>query len=94
MKAKRIKSWDEDYTGYDVNSWSHGTYSYEVDGKSYQYRYMSKVTPPYELTLYYISNPRKAFRDEVKTKEHSLALLGVILPIAAGILVVFLLGGV
>lgn len=59
MKAKRIKSWDEDYTGYDVNSWFHGTYSYEV-----------------------------------KTKEHSLALLGVLLPIAAGILVVFLFGGV
>lgn len=77
-----------------MNSWFHGTYSYEVDGKSYQYRYMSKVTPPYELTLYYISNPRKAFRDEVKTEEHSLALLGVLLPIAAGILVVFLLGGV
>ena len=94
VKTKRVKAWDEDTTGYDVHSWFHGTYRYEVDGKSYQYRYRSKVSPPYELTLYYISDPRNAFRNEQTTKGHSLALLGLLLPIAAGILVVFLLGGV
>lgn len=94
VKAKRVEAWDDDSTGYDVNSWFHGTYSYEIDGKSYKYRYMSKVSPPYELTLYYINNPRKTFRNENKAKEHSLALLSLFLPIAAGILVVFLLGGV
>ena len=55
---------------------------------------MSKVSPPFELTLYYINNPRNTFRNEDKTKERSLALLGLLLPIAAGILVVFFLGGV
>ena len=94
VKAKRLKTWDDDNTGCDVNSWFHGTYGYEVDGKSYKYRYMGKVSPPYELTLYYIRNPRKTFRNETKSKEHTLALLGLFLPIAAGILVVFLLGGI
>ena len=56
--------------------------------------YMSKVSPPYELTLYYINNPRKTFTNENKTKEHSMALLGLLFPIAVGILVVFLLGGI
>ena len=94
VKAKRVKAWDDDNTGYDVNSWFHGTYSYEIDGKSYKYRYMSKVFPPHELTLYYINNPRKTFRNENKTKEHSLALLMLFLPITAGILVIYFLGGV
>ena len=94
VKAKKVKAWKDDVTGYDVHGWFHGTYSYEVDKKSYKYRYMSKVSPPFELTLYYINNPRNTFRNENKTKERSLALLGLLLPIAAGILVVFFLGGV
>ena len=94
VKAKRSKAWDDDHTGYSVDSWYHGTYIYEVDGKSYKYRYMGKVYPPLELTLYYISNPRKTFGAENKTKEYSLALLALILPIAVYVFVVFLPGGV
>ena len=94
VKAKKIKAWKDDVTGYDVHGWFHGIYSYEVDKKSYKYRYMSKVSPPFELTLYYINNPRNTFRNEDKTKERSLAFLGLLLPIAAGVLVVFFLGGV
>ena len=45
VKAKKIKAWKDDVTGYDVHGWFHGTYSYEVDKKSYKYRYMSKVSP-------------------------------------------------
>ena len=65
IKAKRVKAWDEDTTGYSVDSWFHGTYGYQMDGKSYEYRYVSKVYPPYELTLYYINDPGKAFVNEV-----------------------------
>ena len=93
-KAKRVKAWDEDTTGYSVDSWLHGTYGYQVDGKSYEYRYMSKVYPPYELTLYYINDPGKAFVNEVKKKEHSLALISLLLPIGVFVLTVFLLGAV
>lgn len=37
-----------------------GTYSYEVNGKSYRYRLMSTTGIPETITLYYIKNPRKA----------------------------------
>ena len=37
-----------------------GTYSYEVNGKSYRYRLMSTTDIPETITLYYIKNPRKA----------------------------------
>ena len=94
IKAKRVKAWDEDTTGYSVDSWFHGTYGYQVDGKSYEYRYMSKVYPPYEMTLYYINDPGKAFVNEVKKKEHSIALISLLLPIGVFVLTVFLLGAV
>ena len=37
-----------------------GTYSYEVNGKSYRYRLVSTTGIPKTITLYYIKNPRKA----------------------------------
>ena len=37
-----------------------GTYSYEVNGKSYRYRLLSTMGIPKTITLYYIKNPRKA----------------------------------
>ena len=37
-----------------------GTYSYEVNGKSYRYRLVSTTGIPETITLYYIKNPRKA----------------------------------
>ena len=77
-----------------MDPWFHGTYGYQVDGKSYEYRYMSKVYPLYELTLYYINDPGKAFVNEVKKKEHSIALISLLLPIGVFVLTVFLLGAV
>ena len=38
VKAKRNKVWDDDTTGYNVDSWFHAAYSYKVDEKSYKYR--------------------------------------------------------
>ena len=40
-----------------------GTYSYEVNGKSYRYRLLSTTGIPETITLYYIKNPRKATLD-------------------------------
>ena len=37
-----------------------GTYSYEVNGKTYRYRLLSTTGIPKTITLYYIKKPRKA----------------------------------
>lgn len=37
-----------------------GTYSYEVNGKTYRYRLLSTTGIPQTITLYYIKKPRKA----------------------------------
>lgn len=37
-----------------------GTYSYEVNGKTYRYRLLSTTVIPRTITLYYIKKPRKA----------------------------------
>ena len=46
VKAKLKATWDDDTSGYSVDSWFHATYDYEVDGVSYRYRYLGKVRPP------------------------------------------------
>lgn len=42
-----------------VDRYSLGIYEYEWDGRTYKYR-LSAMTPPSELTLYFLRNPRKA----------------------------------
>lgn len=37
-----------------------GTYSYEVNGRTYRYRLLSTTGIPKAITLYYIKKPRKA----------------------------------
>lgn len=37
-----------------------GTYSYEVNGRTYRYRLLSTTGIPETITLYYIKKPRKA----------------------------------
>lgn len=37
-----------------------GTYSYEVNGRTYRYRLLSTTGIPKTITLYYIKKPRKA----------------------------------
>ncbi|MBB5262918.1 hypothetical protein HNP82_000012 [Catenibacillus scindens] len=91
VQAMRVKTWDDDTTGYSVDSWFHARYVYEVDGRKYTCRYMRKVTPPVMLTLYYLNNPKKAFTGEEK-ESRFLPVVCLVLPILLGALVLQLLG--
>ncbi len=93
VDAKRIKAWDDDTSGYSVDSWFHASYEYSVDGKVYKYKYLSKVSPPLVLKLYYKNNPARAFSENEKTQQ-PLAILIYLVPIAVAIIVVNLLGGI
>ena len=93
VQAKRTKAWDDDITGYSVDSWFHAAYSYEVNGRTYEYRYMGKKVPPLLINLYYIDNPARAFTGEEK-KERALSILLLLFPIVVGVVVFYLLGGI
>lgn len=43
VDAKRIKTWDDDDTGTNVDSWVYAVYTYEVNGKAYKYKYMDRT---------------------------------------------------
>ena len=69
-----------------------GTYEYEVNGR------MKKVVetfynmyPPMTLTMYYVSNPEKAF-SEMKVTESSTNALFLLIAVASGVAVTMLLG--
>ena len=69
-----------------------GTYEYEVNGRS------KKVTecfhgmhPPRTLTMYYVSDPEKAF-SEMKATNCGVSALMLLIPVAAGAAVTILLG--
>lgn len=66
VEGKMISMWEDtdDGTSTDPMSWVHAKYSYEVDGKTYIYRYMDRALAPDLLTLYYVNNPAKAFREK------------------------------
>ena len=81
VRAKRTQAWDDDTSGYSVDSWYHAAYVYKVDGRTYKYRYLSKVFPPVTLSLYYINNPRRVFTGEEK-KSTILSVLFYILPVS------------
>ena len=94
VEAKRVKFWDDGITPDEQQtSWYHATYTYDISGKQYQYKYLERVYPPTIIKLYYINNPRKVFRGQKKQSAIS-KILFLIIPIAAGIGVTFLLGGV
>ena len=59
LKSHDIRTYDADGIGMPTME-EMGTYSYEVNGKSYRYRLMSTTGIPETITLYYIKNPRKA----------------------------------
>ena len=86
VKGKRIKQWDDSTAG-SVDFWYYATYTYEVDGKEYKYKFMNKIAPPFEVTLYYINSPRKVFT-EYEYKVFSLDILFYIIPIAVAIIVI------
>ncbi|OUN25974.1 hypothetical protein [Pseudoflavonifractor sp. An85] len=90
--GKRISVWDDDLTRTSVSSYVHATYVYEVDGKEYKYNYLKRAAAPLTLKLYYINNPKRAFTGEKKSSV-ILSLLFYLIPLAAGIAVMNLLGG-
>lgn len=94
VNAKRIKYWDDGLTAAEkTTSWYHAAYVYGVSGKQYEYKYMEREFPPMTIKLYYIHEPRKTFRAQSKRGALS-RLLFLLLPIAAGVAVMGLLGGV
>lgn len=93
VRARRIKAWDDDETGHDVHSWFHAVYVYDVNGRTLKYRYRGKEVPPVTKTLYYLNDPRKTF-DSREQKNPVLILLLYILPLAAAVAVINLLGGI
>lgn len=38
------------------------SYTYSIDGKTYEYRFMERAVPPTTITLYYNDNPKAAWR--------------------------------
>lgn len=93
VQGKRVKAWDDDTSGYSVDSWFHATYVFTVDGKEYKCRYLGKVSPPLVTNVYYINSPRKAFVEN-EYKQNYLSILLYIIPVAVAILVINCLGGV
>lgn len=93
VQGKRVKAWDDDTSGYSVDSWFHATYVFSVDGKEYKCRYLGKFSPPLVTNVYYIKSPRKAFVEN-EYKQNYLSILLYIIPIAVAILVINCLGGV
>ena len=93
VQGKRIKAWDDDTSGYSVDSWFHATYVFTVDGKEYKCRYLGKVSPPLVTNVYYINSPKKAFVEN-EYKQNYLSILLYIIPIAVAIVVINCLGGV
>ena len=92
-QGKRIKAWDDDTSGYSVDSWFHATYVFTVNGKEYKCHYLGKISPPLVTNVYYINSPRKAFVEN-EYKQNYLSILLYIIPIAVAILVINCLGGV
>lgn len=90
VKAKRISYYDDDTSGTEVDSWYHAKYEYEMHGKKRIYKYLSRKHPSYEITLYYITNPRRVFHYEEKTS--ILFLLVYIIPFIVAIIIMNLLG--
>lgn len=93
VTAKRVHTWTDDRHGTSMDSWVYATYTYEVSGKLYRYKYMDRQFAPVTLTLYYISNPRKVFTGEEKENTF-FSLLFYLVPIAVAVIIINLLGGV
>ncbi len=93
IKADLVRSWDDHYDWSVRNFWYYGIYKYEVNGVSYEYHYKEKSSPPKQVNLYYVNNPRWPF---IKKKRISLIFVLVYsaLPFFAAATVIYLLGGV
>ncbi|MBO4988670.1 MAG: hypothetical protein J6C63_07490 [Lachnospiraceae bacterium] len=87
VNGQRIKFYDDTMPGESsVGKHYHATYSYEVGGKGYQYRYFGAKFPPEQLEMYYINNPRRLFSD-LDMKREPFALVFFFLPIIVMVIV-------
>lgn len=93
VTAKRISTWTDNRHGTSMDSWVYATYTYELSGKTYRYKYMERQFAPVTLTLYYLDNPRKAFTGTEK-KNSFFSLFFYLIPIAVAVIIINLLGGV
>lgn len=94
VEAKRVRFWDDALTPDErTTSWYHAVYSYEVSGGQYEYKYMERAYPPATMKLYYIDNPRRAFHEK-KGRSSVSKLLLLVIPLAAGLGIMYLLGGI
>ena len=92
VTAKRIKYWDDGVTPDEkTTSQYHATYTYEVAGKPYQYKYLERTVPPVQIQLYYLDDPGRAFRSKEKRSGFAQVFF-LLFPIAAGVAVMLLLG--
>lgn len=93
IHARRISKWDDYISGQKTpyDTWCYAKYEYELNGKKKQYRYMSRLLPPFQLDLYYLNNPNKVFHYEEK-KSSILDVFIFIIPFAVAGLVMYLLG--
>lgn len=90
LKARRISYYDDERPSDERPGWYHAKYEYAIDGNKRIYRYLSRRFPPFELTLYYLGNPRRPFHYEKKTS--CFAILLYVIPVAVGVLVVKVFG--
>ena len=92
VTAKRIKYWDDGVTPDEkTTSHYHATYTYEVAGKQYQYKYLERAVPPVQIQLYYLDDPGRAFRSKEKRSGFAQVFF-LLFPIAVGVAVMLLLG--
>lgn len=93
VKAKRVDKWCQwDESKTEPYSFWHAKYVYTINSKEYIYKYFRRSNPPYELTLYYINNPKRTFCYEEK-QSSIFNLIFYVLPIIVGYIVITLLGG-
>lgn len=93
IQARRVEAWSTDETGYDDHILFHAIYVYEVNGRTLKYRYLAPEVPPMIKTLYYLNDPRKVF-DGRERQNPVIRLLACLLPLAAAVAVINLLGGI
>ena len=92
VTARRVSYWDDGVTPDEkTTSWYHATYAYEVAEKQYQYKYLARAFPPVQIKLYYLGSPGRAFCSNEKRSALSQIFL-LLFPIAAGVVVMHLLG--
>ena len=93
IRAKRIRMWNDWEPDSGGGSSFSATYEYVVNEKRYIYRYLGAAFPAIEITVYYKNNPKRAWSD-LERRDSIFTLFVYLLPLAAAVVVILLLGGV